>query len=235
MLGMPSKSATVVAFCRRRRDRAGGRRVHRSRSAASRKAAITGSFSIALVALIAGGAVAGLNGEREIEEHHDHRRSSPSENECGAEETEADENASQIVGRASRTSPPRSIFDGSAPQSPSSPGVDDSYDTLTLPRSQPEQHHVPQRDGRRTARLVIEMHPARSMHDGRRVGPERLCTALVDEGGAQLLTVVVRTARAIAVEGRLRVHGAGHRRLARGGRAVSRSGYPDPESTDKSR
>ena len=38
------------------------------------------------------------------------------------------------------------------------------------------------------ARLVIELHPETDA-DGVPLGPERICTSLVEEGGVQLLTV----------------------------------------------
>jgi RAB protein geranylgeranyltransferase component A len=39
------------------------------------------------------------------------------------------------------------------------------------------------------ARLVIEMHP-RADENGKLLGPERICTALVEDGGSQFLTLV---------------------------------------------
>ena len=66
------------------------------------------------------------------------------------------------------------------------PGFDGNFDSLTLPRSNPNNVMFVNESGEE-ARLVIEMHPEEV--DGELSGPERICTALVDEGGAQFLTI----------------------------------------------
>ncbi len=52
--------------------------------------------SVAVVAIVASGAVYGLNGERETH-HHETTGAIAEDGDCGAEETEADEDASQNV------------------------------------------------------------------------------------------------------------------------------------------
>ncbi len=192
MLGMPSKSATVVVF-----SVVGAIILAVGVMVALRrgisKSTLTGAFSLGAVALIAGGTIAGLNGEREIEEHHDTGYIAE-RNECGTEETEADEKASQTV--AGKSNAAAAIhFDGTE-LTADVPGYDGDFETLQLPRSNPNNilfynesdHH---------ARLVIELHPAEGTD-----GPERLCTALVDEGGVQLLTVEFdRPSFALAADG----------------------------------
>ena len=183
MLGLPSKSATVVAVS----VAAAvvlmvGAYVGIKRGVS--KVSLTGAFSIAAVALIGAGTFAGLNGERDIEPHHSTAYIAE-ENECGVEETEADEKASQTVASKSNLAA-ELTFDGST-LTADVPGFDGDFDALTLPRSNPSNVMF-RNESDHHARLVIEMHPA--IIDGAPSGPERLCTALVDQGGAQLLTIV---------------------------------------------
>lgn len=179
MLGMPSKSSTVVVF-----SVVGavilavGVLVALGRGIS--KTTLTGACSIGVVALIAGGTITGLNGEREIEEHHDTGYIAEHD-ECGPEETEADEKASQTVAGKSNSAA-ELIFDGSTLVA-DVPGFDGDFTTLQLPRSNPS-NVLFRNESDHHARLVIELHPAEGSE-----GPERICTALVDEGGVQLLTI----------------------------------------------
>lgn len=186
MLGLPSKSATVVAFSIFAALVLGiGSLVGLKRGVS--RAALTGTFGLGVVALITGGAVAGLNGERDIEEHHT-TAFIAERGECGAEETEADEHASQTVAGKSNVAA-EVVFDGSA-LSFEYPGMVEGVDDagpLTLPRSNPNNVMFRnESDGE--ARLVIDMHP-RLDDQGAPLGPERICTALVKEGGVQFLTL----------------------------------------------
>ncbi len=184
MLGLPSKSATVAAFSVLAAIvLAVGAFVGAKRGL--KRSAMTGAFSVAAVALIAAGAIFGLNGEREVEEHHDTAYIAE-ENECGTEETEADDNASQTVGNKSNLSA-EVTFDGSSLTS-EAVGFDGAFDSLNLPRSNPN-NVLFRNESDGEARLVIEMHPLESDDADEPTGPERLCTALVEEGGAQLLTI----------------------------------------------
>ncbi len=183
MLGLPSKSSTVVAFAvAAALVLAVGAFVGLRRGVS--KTSLTGAFSVAAIALIGAGTFAGLNGEREIEEHHSTAYIAE-EDECGTEETEADEKASQSVSTKSNLAA-ELTFDGSS-LTADVPGFDGDYDALTLARSNPSNVMFRNESGEH-ARLVLEMHP--EVVDGEPTGPERLCTALVDDGGAQLLTIV---------------------------------------------
>lgn len=183
MLGLPSKSATVIAFSIAAAVvLAVGSFVVVKRGAS--KVSLTGAFSVAAVALIGAGTFAGLNGERDIHPHHSTAYIAE-EDECGVEETEADERASQTVATKSNLAA-ELTFDGTT-LTADVPGFDGDFDALTLPRSNPSNVMF-RNESDHHARLVIEMHPA--VVDGELAGPERLCTALVDEGGAQLLTIV---------------------------------------------
>jgi hypothetical protein len=183
MLGLPSKSATVAAFSVLAAVVLSvGAFVGLKRGIS--KTALTGVFSIGAVVLIGAGTFAGLNGEREIEPHHSTGYIAE-ENECGLEETEADDKASQSVAGKSNLAA-EVTFDGSSLIA-DVPGFDGNFDALTLPRSNPSNVMFRNESEQRT-RLVIELHP--NLDDnGQPVGPERLCTALVEEGGAQFLTL----------------------------------------------
>jgi hypothetical protein len=184
MLGLPSKSATVVAFVIMAAVvlLVGGLLGLRPVS----KPMATGAFSVAVVALVAAGAIFGLNGERDIEEHHTTGYIAE-ENECGTQETEADEKASQTV--ASKSAVAAELTFADEHLTAELPGFDGEYEEITLPRSNPS-NVLFHNDTDEEARLVIELHPDVDS-DGVPTGPERLCTALVEPGGTQLLTVLL--------------------------------------------
>lgn len=184
MLGLPSKTSTVVAFSVvAALVLAVGAMVGLKRNVS--RATMTGAFSIAAVVLVAGGAVAGLNGEREIEVHK-----TPGDlaatNACGTEKTKADKNASQTVaGKSSVTA--EVTFDGSS-LSAEVQSFTGNFDQLTLPRSNPN-NILFRNESDEKARLVIELQPLVD-DNGVPAGPERVCTALVEPGGVQFLTVI---------------------------------------------
>lgn len=186
MLGMPTKSATVVAFSVvAALVLAVGAAVGFKRNVS--KATMTGAFSIAAIVLVAGGAIAGLNGERETHPHE-----TPGDlaaaNECGTEETEADEKASQTV--ASKSNVAAEITYDGAELTADVPGFDGNFDQLTLTRSNPNNIMF-HNESDEEARLVIELQPEVD-DSGVPSGPERLCTTLVEPGGTQFLTVVIQ-------------------------------------------
>ncbi len=183
MLGLPSKSSTVVAFAVvAALALAVGAVLGHTRRVS--RATLTGAFAIVGLVLVAGGAVAGLNGEREIEPHHSTAYIAEHD-ECGTEETEADERASQTVAGKSNVAA-ELIFDGDRLEVDAT-GFDSSFDKLTLQRANPT-NVLFRNESADHARLVVELHPAVG-DDGLPVGPERVCTALVEEGGVQLVTL----------------------------------------------
>lgn len=183
MIGLPSKASTVIAFVIAAAlvlavgTFIGFRRVS--------KPLLTGTFSVAAIALIAGGAFAGLNGEREIK-IHESTGDLAAEDECGTEKTKADSHASQTVAGKSNAAAEVILEDGVL--TADVPGFDGEFTELTLPRSNPNNVLFRNEDDKK-ARLVIEMHPEFD-NDGEASGPERLCTALVEPGGVQLLTII---------------------------------------------
>lgn len=185
MLGLPTKTATVVAFVVvAALVLAVGTLLGFKRSVS--KATLTGAFSLAAVALIAGGTIAGLNGERETHPHET-PADLAEENRCGTEETEVDENASQSLGAKSNLAA-EVIFDGSSLNA-DVPGFDGDFEALTLPRSNPS-NVLFRNESDEARRFVLELHPELDA-DGVPLGAERLCTALVEPDGVQLLTIVI--------------------------------------------
>jgi hypothetical protein len=183
MLGLPSKTATVVAF--------GvvaavvlfvGALIGLKRGVS--RTTLTGTFGVAAVVLIAGGAFAGLNGERETHPHETPGDIADAD-ECGPEETEVDEHASQTVaGKASVAA--EIVFDGRALVHDL---TDDSdYPAgLTVPRATPV-NFLFRNDSDDTVRLAIEMHP-RLDDNGQPIGPVRVCTPLGEPDSTQFLTL----------------------------------------------
>jgi hypothetical protein len=182
MLGLPSKTSTVVAFSVLAAIVLVVGTTFALRRGTS-KTALTGVLSVGAIALIAGGAFAGINGERETHEHET-TGTLAEEDQCGVEETEADENASQTVAAKSNVAA-ELIYDGSELEA-DVPGFDGDFETLQLPRSTPT-NVLFRNESDGEARLVLELHPAEDAN-GVVAGPERVCTALVEEGGVQLIT-----------------------------------------------
>jgi hypothetical protein len=184
MLGLPNKTATVIAFSVvAALVLLVGAVVGLKRGAS--RTALTGTFGLAAVALVAGGAIAGLSGERETHPHHT-PGDIAEDDECGPEETEVDENASQNVASKSNVAA-EVTFDGTE-LTFDLPGYDGNSAALTLPRSNPS-NVLFRNESDDPARLVIEMHP-RLDDNGVPTGPERLCTPLGEPGSVQFLTLM---------------------------------------------
>ena len=95
MLGLPSKTAAIVAFV----VVAALVLLVGALTSMRRKLStgtIAGVCSIAVLGVVASGAAYGLNGERDTH-HHETTGAIAEDGDCGAEETEADEDASQSV------------------------------------------------------------------------------------------------------------------------------------------
>src|SRR4051794_10454396 len=183
MLGLPTKTATIVAF-----GVMGaivlliGAVVGLKRGAS--RTALTGTFGLAIVALLAGGAYAGLHGERDTEKHPTTGEIAE-QNECGPTETEADQHASQsVAGKANVAA--EVIFDGSQ-LTYDLPGYDGHSEGLVISRST-AANIMFKNDGDTDVRLAIEMHPRLDDND-QPIGPERVCTALGEPGSTQFLTL----------------------------------------------
>ena len=193
MLGLPTPTATVVAFSVLAALVLGVAALISIKRGVT-KHTLFGTFSVVIIALIAGGTVAGLSGEREIHPHHT-TGDLAEEDHCTAEETEADENASQTV--AIKSSVAANVhFDGDDLVA-DVPGFDGTFEELTVVRANPT-NVLFRNDSDEAARLVLELHPEVD-DNGVALGPERVCTALTEPDGVQLLTFVM-TRPSFAVE-----------------------------------
>ena len=123
----------------------------------------------------------GVDGERETHPHET-TGAIAEDGDCGADETEADENASQKVAAKSNvaasitlTADERLTYDV--------PGYDGGSATLNLPKST-ANNVLFHNESAELRRLSIDTAGATAAEDRQVV-----CTALVEEGGTQLLTV----------------------------------------------
>jgi hypothetical protein len=180
MLGVPSKSGAVVAFvviaalvlfigalASVRQKLSNG--------------AIVGVCSIAVLAIVASGAAYGLNGERETH-HHETTGALADDGDCGAEETEADERASQTVAAKSNVAATVTLT-ADERLTYTVPGFDGGSATLNLPRAS-INNVVFRNESDEHRRLSIDTAGATAAEDKRVV-----CTALVADGGVQILSV----------------------------------------------
>jgi hypothetical protein len=166
---------------------------------ASKAAAVV--IGIGALGLIAGGAVAGLSGEREI---HPHETTSGLNEEgvdicTSPEEFEADENASQSVAATAAVAVTITLgSDGEltyALNGPSPSGANG----ITLPRSNPN-NVLFQNDSSDPRRLSASLGTVVE-EDSEEEAPLFTCTTLVDDGGAQNLTMIVALPSITAPDG----------------------------------
>lgn len=191
MLGL-SKTGTTIAF-----SIVGGLIIFLAYVFAAKpgrsKAAVAVVSAGALI-VVAGGAVAGLGGEREIEEHE----TTAGLNEEGVEictspeKFEGDEKASQSVANPAAAAATITLDDAGELSyelnGPSAQGADG----ITLPRSNPN-NIVFRNDSSEARRLSVDL-GTRPAEEGGEEGeevPYYACTSLVEEGGAQNITLTV--------------------------------------------
>lgn len=180
MLGLPSKSGAVVAFV----VVAALVLLVGTLTSVRRKLStgtLAGLCSIAVLAIVASGAAYGLSGERDTH-HHETTGAIAEDGDCGADETEADEDSSQTVSAKANvaatitlTADERLTYDV--------PGFDGGTATLNLPRSN-ANNVLFRNESDEHRRLSIDTAGAAEVADKRVV-----CTALVKGGGVQILTV----------------------------------------------
>ncbi|SRR6056297_980934 len=152
-----------------------------------------GTIAVGALALVAGGAAAGLDGEREIKVHETTEGVSEEGGDICAstEEFEADEKASQSVGATAAvaatitlTDAGELVFDVNGP-------VEEGTDSLTLPRSNPNNVlFVNESDEDR--RLSLDLGTRVVEEDGAdEEVPFLVCTALVEPDGEQNKTITI--------------------------------------------
>ncbi|HUV18396.1 MAG TPA: hypothetical protein VMW33_07935 [Ilumatobacteraceae bacterium] len=152
--------------------------------------AAVGAIAVGVLALVAGGAAAGLDGEREIKEHETTEGlTEEGEEIClSPEEFEADEKASQSVGAQANVAAEITLteageldFDVVGPV--------ESPDQLTLPRSNPNNViFINESDHERRLSVDLTVPPAEAVEDE---GPLLKCTTLVEPGGRQNITLTI--------------------------------------------
>jgi len=179
MLGVPSKTSTIVAFSIVATIvLIVGAIVGANRSITAPK--ITALFAVSSVVLIGGGAVSGLNGERDIHEYETTAYFAEKD-ECGAEKTYADKHASQTV--AGKAGSVEVILNPDGRLVHRKPGDEvDRVGAMQLPRSNPN-NLLFRNETNEDRRLVIDLAPD---YEG---SPPRICSMLVEPGGVQWLTV----------------------------------------------
>jgi hypothetical protein len=152
--------------------------------------AAVGAIAVGVLALVAGGAAAGLDGEREIEEHETTEGlTEEGEDIClSPEEFEADENASQSVAASANVAAEITLTEAGELEF-AVVGPVESPDALTLPRSNPNNViFVNDSDHERRLSVDLTVPPADAAEDE---GPLLQCTTLVEPGGSQNITVTI--------------------------------------------
>ncbi len=156
--------------------------------------AVISVIVIGAVGLVAGGAAAGISGEREIEEHET-TAGLALEGVCeDPEETHADEKASQTVAATASVAARVTLGeDGSLSYALNGPNPQGENSTLTLPRTTPSNVlFINESDEHR--RLSFDFGPMADPEIGSEdvFIPNQVCTTLVETGGKQLVTLNIQ-------------------------------------------
>lgn len=160
-----------------------------------------GAIAVGVLALVAGGAAAGLGGERDIKEHETTEGlTEEGEEIClSTEAFEADEHASQSVG-ASASVAADITLDDAGNLTVNVPGpLPEGSDALTLPRSNPNNViFVNDSDEERRLSVDLTVPAADAAEDE---GPLLQCTTLVEPGGRQNITLTIGAPSIAAPDG----------------------------------
>jgi len=160
--------------------------------------AAVGAIAVGVLALVAGGAAAGLDGERDIHEHETTEGLAQEGSDIclSTEEFEADEKASQSVGaRAAVAATITLTDDGELTYTVNGPAESPA---LTLPRSNPNNVlFVNESDEDRRLSLDLDV---LENDEGEEV-PYMVCTTLVVPGGEQNKTITIGAPSLISPEG----------------------------------
>jgi hypothetical protein len=151
-----------------------------------------GVIGVAVMALVAGGAAAGLDGERDIKVHETTEGlTEEGEEIClSPDEFEADEKASQSVGATAAVAANISLGDdGQLTYTVNGPIEEGAAERLTLPRSNPNNVvFINDSDEERRLSVDLTVPPADAAED---VAPLLQCTTLVEPGGRQNITLTI--------------------------------------------
>ena len=153
--------------------------------------AVVSVIVIGAIGLVAGGAAAGISGERDIEQHET-AEAGALEGLCeDPDETHVDEKASQSVA-ATASVAARIILadDGTLSYEVNGPNPQGADDTITLPRSSPNNVLFINESGEhRRLSADLGTMPDPEDPDGVEVVPNQVCTTLVETDGEQLITL----------------------------------------------
>jgi hypothetical protein len=165
---------------------------------------VFGALGVGLLVLVAGGAAAGLGGERDIHEFPTTQGlSEQGEDIClSPEEFEADENASQSVGATAAVAARITLTeDGQLTYSVNGP-IEEGASALTLPRSNPNNVlFVNESDHERRLSLDLGTRTIADEEGVEEEVPFLVCTALVDTGGQQNKTITIGAPSIVAPDG----------------------------------
>ena len=162
--------------------------------------AAVGAVAVGVLALVAGGAAAGLSGERDIHPHETTEGlQQDGENICSSPDVfEADENASQSVGAQANVAG-KVFLDDAGVLTYEVVGYNGPDSPFTLPRSNPNNViFVNNSNEERRLSIDLTVPPVDAAEDQ---GPLLKCTTLVDPGGRQNITVTIGAPSSVAPDG----------------------------------
>jgi len=154
------------------------------------KAAV-GAIAVGVLALVAGGAAAGLDGEREIKEHETTEGlTEEGEEIClSPEEFEADEKASQSVAASANVAAEITLTESGSFELDVVGPLTEGSEAITLPRSNPNNViFINESDEERRLSVDLTVPPTDAAEDE---GPLLKCTTLVEPGGRQNITLTI--------------------------------------------
>ena len=154
------------------------------------KAAV-GAIAVGVLALVAGGAAAGLDGEREIKEHETTEGLTEEGVEIclSTEAFEADEKASQSVAASANVAAEITLTEDGVFELNVVGPLAEGSDVITLPRSNPNNViFINESDEERRLSVDLTVPPAAAAEDE---GPLLKCTTLVEPGGRQNITLTI--------------------------------------------
>ena len=167
-----------------------------------KRGAISGALALGAVAIVAGGVAAGIDGEREIHEHE--TIAADAALFCNSPEAfEVDKDASQTVSTKASTYTISLTAAGNLEFDVPGP-LDPGANVISMPRSNPN-NIVFRNDSGEERRLTLDLGPAAEEEEAGKAAAEEghgeaeshgeksdrhlTCTTLVEDGGAQLITV----------------------------------------------
>ncbi len=160
-----------------------------------------GTIAVGILALVAGGVAAGLDGQREIHPHETTEGlTEEGEDICLSPEAfEADENASQSVGATAAVAAKITLGDDDQLTFAVNGPIQEGATGLTLPRSNPNNVvFINDSDEERRLSVDLTVPPADAAED---VAPMLQCTTLVEPGGSQNLTLTIGAPSFAAADG----------------------------------